>query len=80
MPDRDLNDYTDRHAEGTRLGRFVVLHDVDGRTHAVAAGSVSAVSEADEGTLVLLAGGRLLQVPRPFGTVIAWLCGSGPHG
>ena len=64
--------------EGGRVGRFVILRDVDGRVHAVAAGSVAAVCETDEGSMVLLPGGRILHVPKPLGTVLAWLDGRRP--
>ena len=33
----------DELSEGERVGRFVVLRDIEGRVHAVAAGSVGAV-------------------------------------
>ena len=62
-------------SEGERVGRFVVLHDIEGRTHAVAAGAVGAVCETDDGTLLMLPGGRLIHVPRPMATVLAWLDG-----
>ena len=66
-------------ADGTRIGRFVVLRDVDGRVHAVAAGSVSAVSEMDDGdTVLILPGGRMVRVERQLGTVVGWLDGRGP--
>jgi hypothetical protein len=64
--------------EGQRVGRFVVLHDLDGHVHAVAAGSVGAVCATDEGAIVLLPGGRLIHVGRPMETVLAWLDGRGP--
>jgi hypothetical protein len=44
-------------AEGTRVGQFVVLRDIDGRTHAVAAGAVAAICETDDGALLMLPGG-----------------------
>ena len=44
-------------AEGTRVGQFVVLRDIDGRTHAVAAGAVAAICETDDGALIMLPGG-----------------------
>lgn len=68
----------DELSEGERVGRFVVLRDIEGRTHAVAAGSVGAVCETDDGTLLMLPGARLLHVPRPLATVLAWLDGRGP--
>ena len=68
----------DELSEGERVGRFVVLRDIEGRTHAVAAGSVGAVCETDDGTLLMLPGARLLHVPRPMATVLAWLDGRRP--
>ena len=65
-------------SEGERVGRFVVLRDVEGRIYTVAAGSVAAVCETDDGTLLMLPGARLLHVPRPLATVLAWLDGRGP--
>ena len=64
-------------AEGTRIGRFVVVRDLEGQTLAVAAGSVAAVCATDEGALLMLPGGRLVQVPRTLGTVLGWLDGRG---
>lgn len=66
-----------RLLEGTRVGRFVVLRDLEGRTHAVAAGSVAAVCETDEGALLMLPGGRLVHVPQAMETVLGWLDGRG---
>lgn len=63
--------------EGTKIGRFVVLRDVDGRVHAVAAGSVGAVCETEDGALLLLPGGRLIHVARPMPVVLSWLDGRG---
>ena len=65
--------------EGDRVGRFVVLRDVDGRVHAVAAGSIGAVCETDDGSMLLLPGGRIVMVHQPLGTVLAWLDGRGPR-
>ncbi len=64
-------------AEGTRIGRFVVLRDLDGRTHAVAAGAVSALCETDDGALLMLPGGKMIHVPRPMEVILAWLDGRG---
>jgi hypothetical protein len=58
-----------------RVGRFVVLRDIDGRTHAVAAGAVAAICETDDGALLMLPGGKLVHVPRPLEVVLAWLDG-----
>ena len=63
--------------EGERVGRFVVLRDRDGLVHAVAAGSVGALCETEDGVLLLLPGGRLIQVARPMPIVLAWLDGKG---
>ena len=65
----------ERLAEGSRIGRFVVLHDMDGRVHTVAAGSVAAVCETEEGSLLMLPGGKMVQMPRPTKSVLAWLDG-----
>ena len=65
-------------SEGERIGRFVVLRDLDGRVHAVAAGSVAAVCETDDGALLMLPGARLLHVPQPWGVVLGGLAGRGP--
>jgi hypothetical protein len=59
--------------EGERVGRFVVLRDVDGRVHAVAAGAVSAICETEDGALLLLPGGRMIQMERPLSVVLRWL-------
>ena len=61
--------------EGQRIGRFLVLHDQDGQLHAVSAGAVSIMREADDGTLLLLPGGRVLSVPRALRTMLGWLDG-----
>ncbi len=63
--------------DGTRVGRFVVLRDVEGRTCAVSAGAVGALCETDQGTLMMLLGGRLLEVPWGMGLVLGWLDGRG---
>ena len=51
------------------------MHDDDGTVHAIAAGSVIAVCENDDGSVLMLPGGRLLHVPRPIVRVLAWLGG-----
>ena len=64
--------------EGQRVGRYLVLRDLERRVHAVAAGCVTALCETDDGsTLLMRAGGRLLHVPRDLATVLAWLDGRG---
>jgi hypothetical protein len=62
--------------EGTRVGRFIVLRDVNGRRHGIAAGSVAAVCDNDEGVLLLLPGGRIVQVAQSLDVILAWLTGS----
>lgn len=64
--------------EGERVGRFIFVRDRDGRGHAVAAQAVGAVCETDEGTMMLLAGGRMLHLERSMRTVLGWLDGRGP--
>jgi hypothetical protein len=66
MPGRELE-------EGERVGRFVVLRDVEGRMHAVSATSVGAICEDDGGALLLLPGGRMIRVERPLDEVLGWL-------
>ena len=61
--------------EGERIGRFLIVRDQDGCLHAVAAGAVSILREADDGTLLLLSGGKMLSVPRSMRTVLGWLDG-----
>ena len=63
--------------EGQRLGRFILLRDVDGVACAVSAGAVSALRETDGGTLLMISGGKLLEVPRAMRTVLEWLDGRG---
>lgn len=61
--------------EGTRVGRFVILRDLNGATHAVAIGSIAAICETDDGALLMLPGGRMVHVPRAMETVLGWLDG-----
>ena len=63
--------------EGERIGRFLILRDQDGCLHAVAAGAVSVLREADDGTLLMVTGGKMLSVPRAMRTVLGWLDGRG---
>lgn len=64
--------------DGERVGRYVVMHDLDGRLHALAAGAVCALCETDEGALLMLPGGKLVHVARPMAVVLGWLDGRGP--
>ena len=60
--------------DGARVGRFVVLRDVDGRRHATAVTGILALSDADDGdTLLHLPAGRILRVPYSLTTVLAWV-------
>lgn len=66
--------------EGSRVGRFVVVRDIDGTKHALAAGSVAAACQTDDGTtMVMLPGGKLVQVPHRLDVVLDWLDGRGPR-
>ncbi len=60
-------------SEGQRVGRFVIVRDVDGRLHAVAAGSVVALCAVEDETLLLLPGSRVIRTAHPLRTILAWL-------
>lgn len=59
--------------DGQRFGRFVLLRDLDGNLQALSAAAVVAACETDVGTVLLLPGGRVVQVQRPLLEVLAWL-------
>lgn len=61
--------------EGQRIGRFVIFRDIDGRVHALAAGSISAVCQTDESALLMLQGGKIVHVERSMDVVLGWLDG-----
>lgn len=61
--------------DGERVGRYLIIRDVNGRRHAIGAGSVSAITEVDDGSLLLLPGGRLVEVPCPLDKILRWLDG-----
>ena len=61
--------------EGTRVGRFMILRDLNGTIHAVAIGSIAAICETDDGALLMLPGARMVHVPRTIETVLQWLEG-----
>ena len=63
--------------EGERVGRFVVLRDRDGQLHAISASGVGAMCESDDGVLLLLPGGRLVNVQQPMSLLLAWFDGRG---
>lgn len=54
--------------------RYVVIRDRDGQRHAVARHAVSSVHEKEDGgSVLLLPGGRMVQVEDDLDTVLAWL-------
>ena len=74
--ERDADDLGSRPPiEGTRIGRFVVLRDLEGRSVAIAVGAVAAITDTDDGALLMLPGGRMVHVPQTMETVLAWLDG-----
>ncbi len=55
-------------------GRFVIVRDRDGCRKAVARHAVSAVCETEEGgSVLMLPGGRMIQVEEDLDTVLQWL-------
>jgi hypothetical protein len=66
----------DELCDGMRVGRFVVVRDLEGRTHALAAGSIAALCETDDGALLMLPGGRLVHVGHTLDVVLGWLAGT----
>jgi hypothetical protein len=53
----------------------VLLRDQDGQRKAIARHSVIAVSETDGGgSLLLLSGGRMVQVEERLDVVVEWFC------
>jgi hypothetical protein len=63
--------------EGQRVGRYVILRDIEGTMLAVAPGSIGAVCETEDGAMLMLPGGRMTHIPRPFAVVLGWLDGRG---
>ena len=61
--------------DGERVGRFLIVRDIDGRRHALAAGAVSAVCETDDGSILMLPGGRLVHLQMPLAEVVLKLDG-----
>lgn len=59
--------------EGERVGRFVVVRDLEGRLHALSSSAVSAACETDEGTLLMLPGGRMIHLGQPMAKTLLWL-------
>ena len=59
--------------EGQRVGDFVLLQDVDGQTYGVLASAVVALCDTEEGSVLVLPGGRVIQVRHSMATVLRWL-------
>lgn len=60
-----------------RLGRFVVVRDVEGTLYAVAPTAVLvAVATEDGGTVALFAGGRAVRFAEDLRTVAYWFSGN----
>lgn len=59
--------------DGQRVGRFLLLRDVNGQNHAVSTSAITALADLDDGTLILLPGGRLLNVPNAMTDILVWL-------
>jgi hypothetical protein len=65
-------------AAGTRIGRYVLLRDVDGHLHAIAATALIVASDAEDGeTVIQLPAARSLRLPVPLATVLMWFTGNG---
>jgi hypothetical protein len=66
-------------SSGERVGRYVLVRDVEGRLHALALGAVSAICDDGEGgALLLLPGGRLIRIAEPVLAAVGWLSGPVP--
>jgi hypothetical protein len=59
-------------ADGHRHGRFICIRDVEGRRHAIAITAIAAIC-ADDGSLLLLPGGRMVRVEASFDKVLSWV-------
>ncbi|MFC0406985.1 hypothetical protein [Roseomonas elaeocarpi] len=68
-----MGDHVAVFEEGQRIGRFVLMHDVEGTLHAVSATAVIAACETDAGAVLLLPGGRMIQVTQSLHTLLSWL-------
>lgn len=68
-----MRDDADDFEDGQRIGRFVLLHDVEGTLHAVSATAVAAACETEVGAVLLLPGGRMIQVSQSLRTLLSWL-------
>jgi hypothetical protein len=62
-----------------RLGRFLLVRDVEGTLYAVAPAAVLVVAAIeDDGTVAVLAGGRALRFSEDVRTVAMWFSGAAP--
>ena len=58
-----------------RIGRYLLLRDLDGRQMAVSPTALLVAVQLDGGgTQVLLAGGRVLQFAEDLEAVVGWFC------
>ncbi len=56
-----------------RLGRFLLLHDAEGRLVAVAPTALLVAAATDDGgTVAILAGGKALMFEEDVPTVVGW--------
>ena len=56
-----------------RLGRFLLLHDAEGRLVAVAPTALLVAAATDDGgTVAVLAGGKALRFDEDVPTVVGW--------
>ena len=63
-----------------RLGRFLLVRDVEGTLYAVAPTALLvAVATEDGGTLAVLAGGRAVRFAEDLHTVASWFSGTAPR-
>src|SRR4051794_33828730 len=61
-------------ADGSRIGRYLLLRDADGCLYALTAGAVAALCQCEgDGCLLLLPGGRMLRTNHPLARVLVWL-------
>lgn len=61
---------------GERVGRYVMLRDLEGRLHALSPNAVCAICDNGEGgSVLMLPGGKFIQVEREVEQVAAMLSG-----
>ncbi len=72
----DGSDAAELLREGDRVGRYVILRDIEGHWYAIAAGAASALRQCEDGTtLLMLPGGKLMHVPHSLPRVLGWFDG-----